>query len=120
MLLTHALTGKIDGSLLPLRRQFKHHYALMNILLREGTISGIPDSNNVRQFPNVDMYIPLKGAGTKIIPDGSMVQNFGKVSFSADTREELLASMRYFQNHVLITDENGSSMVMKSVPDSWC
>lgn len=120
MLLRHALTGKIESASLPLERPFRHSYALMNILLREGTIASIPDSEEVMQFPNVDAYIPMKGIGTKIAPDGSMVQNFGKVSFSAKNRDELLSSMRYFQEHIYIPDENGSSMVIKSVPDSLC
>ena len=91
----------------------------MNILLREGTIGSVPDCGEVMKFPNVDVYIPVKEAGTRIVPDGSMIQNFGKVSFSADSREELTEAMRYFQEHIQVLDDNGSRMAIKSIGDNY-
>ncbi len=116
MLLSHALTGKMCGENLEnLGTPFKNHYVLMNILLKKGTISKIQDKNEVDRFPNVDEYIPMKSIGDVIEPDGSMIQRFGKVALSARSREELLSSMRYFQENLKIYDENGENMVINSL-----
>ncbi len=119
MLLRHALTGKLEGYELPLTRDFKRSYVLMNILLSGGTIGSIQDYKEVIEFPNVDMYVPMYQVGKVIVPDGSMVQRFGKVSLSADTRQELLDAMRNFQNNLEILDENGKRMVIASLSDTY-
>lgn len=119
MLLRHALTGKLEGYALTLTRPFNHHYVLMNILLGEGTIASIQPYEEVVKFPHVDKYIPMYQVGKTIKPDGSMVQRFGKVSLSADTREELVAAMRYFQSNLQILDEDGNNMVIASVGEKY-
>ena len=96
-------------------KPFNRCYALMNILLHAGKIFKIPNEQDVLHFPNVDCYVPMLNIGADIKPDGSMVQCFGKVSFSAPDREALLKSMRFFQRHIRILDENGENMVIPSV-----
>ena len=91
----------------------------MNILLSKGTIGFIQSPKEVEVFPNVDEYIPMKKVGDIIEPDGSMVQRFGKVAFSASTRKELLDSMRYFQNNLNILDGNGNKMVISSLSEDY-
>lgn len=98
-----------------LSHDFQKRYALMNILLRKGTITSIQDANEVNSFPNVDVYIPMQKVGMTIIPDGSMIQRFGKVAFSANTDNELMESMRYFEKNLQILDENGDNMVIDSL-----
>lgn len=120
MLIRHAVTGVFEGyDLEKLNIPFKRNYVLMNILLAKGTISEIQNYDEVLAFPNVDVYIPMKKVGDIIEPDGSMVQRFGKVSLSADSREELLDAMRYFQNNLKILDENGNNMVISSLGNSY-
>lgn len=122
MLLRHALTGKFEGYDLDncLQEPFKNSYVLMNVLLAKGVISKIQSYEEVIKFPNVDEYIPMKKVGDEIIPDGSMIQRFGKVALSAKTRVELLESMRYFQEHLEVIDENGNNMVISSVGEDYC
>ncbi len=120
ILLRHALTGNItEYDLSVMDAPFKRSYALMNILLGKGTIAEIQNPEEVEKFPNVDKYIPMYEVGTEIIPDGSMIQRFGKVSFSADTREELTSAMRYFQSNLKIKDTDGINMVINSCPSDY-
>lgn len=122
LLLRHALLGTVGDQENSAFRKlaevpFHNCYALMNILLRKGVIKEVPDIREVSQFPNVDRYIPVLKTGTEIRPDGSMVQRFGKVSFSAPNREALMNAMKHFQNTIKISDENGTNMVIPSIPD---
>ena len=121
LLLHHALTGRQGGgSLCQIPgKKFRRAYVLMNILLRRGTIAEVQPYDQVMAFPHVDMYIPMLKTGTEIKPDGSMVQRFGKVALSADSREELLDAMRYFQTHLQILDENHENMVIPSMGSNY-
>ncbi|MBQ4516633.1 MAG: ATP-grasp domain-containing protein [Clostridia bacterium] len=100
---------------------FKRHYAQMNILVGEGTITKIPEPEEVKSLADdaIGLYIPRKSIGTVVKPDGSMIQMFGKITLSADTREELLRLMREFQEKMWILDEKGQNMIIKSVPDDY-
>lgn len=121
MLLRHALTGKFEGYDLnrDIKETFSRNYVLMNILLSKGTISQVPEHSEVMKFPMVDKYIPMKNVGEAIVPDGSMVQCFGKVALSADTREDLLDAMKYLQENLQILDENNDDMVIASVEKNY-
>lgn len=122
MLLRHAFTGKFEGYDLNLLRHntFKNSYALLNILLANGTINKIQSYDEVTEFPNVDTYIPMKKVGDIIKADGSMIQRFGKVAFSAASRSELLNAMKYFQNNLQIYDVDNRNMVINSVEETYC
>ncbi len=120
MLLRHALTGKLEGYDLSGDKTFKNNYVLMNILLKAGKIGSIQPYDEVKYFPNVCEYFPMKVVGDEIKPDGSMVQRFGKVSLVAESREKLLDAMRYFQNNLQIIDENGDNMVILSLDNHYC
>lgn len=122
MLLRHALTGFFTGYDLEKSLkdgEFKKSYALMNILLCAGTIGFIQNDSEVVKFAGVDQYIPMKKVGDEIKPDGSMVQRFGKVSLSADNREELLSRMREFLAKIQIKDDQGRGMVIPSLNESY-
>lgn len=121
MLLRHALTGKLAGyNLQELNdNDFKNSYALLNILLSEGKIAKLPKEDEVLQMPFVDVYIPRKKEGEVIVPDGSMVQCFGKTAFSAPSRKELLNALKYFQSHLCIFDTENRNMVINSLEENY-
>lgn len=100
---------------------FARNYVQMNILVGEGTITRVPDEAEVRALTDADLglYIPRKPVGTVVKPDGSMIQMYGKITMSADTREELLDDMRAFQSRMWVLDENGRNMVIPSMPDDY-
>ena len=93
----------------------------MNILVGEGTITKVPTEKEVRQLTDAELgaYIPRKRIGTVIKPDGSMIQMYGKILISADTRKKLLADMREFQQKMWVLDENGNNMIIPSMPESY-
>lgn len=121
MLLRHALTGKLAGYDLQKLSSidFKNSYALLNILLAEGEIAELPNEDEVLQMPFVNVYIPRKKVGEIIVPDGSMVQCFGKTAFSAPSRKELIDALKYFQSHLCILDTKNRNMVINSLEKTY-
>ncbi|MBR7164257.1 MAG: ATP-grasp domain-containing protein [Clostridia bacterium] len=121
-----AVNGKFGDDTLPkqIHADFKRHYVQMNILVDEGTITKVPEEAFVKELithnGETGLYIPRKTVGTVIKPDGSMIQMYGKITLSADTRQELLDAMRDFQKKMWVLDEKGDNMIIKSMPDSYC
>lgn len=101
---------------------FKKNYVLMNILIREGEIGKIPSFDDIKALvgDSAKLYVPRKKVGEYIKPDGSVVQMFGKVILSADTRELLLEKMRKLQSHLKVLDVNGENMVISSMSENYC
>lgn len=124
LMFDYAVNGKFGDETLArkINANFKRHYVQMNILVGEGTITKVPDKKYVKSLlsDKADLYIPRKEVGTVIKPDGSMIQMFGKITLSADTREELLAHMRAFQDKMWVLDENDNNMIIKSMQDEYC
>lgn len=126
LMFDYAVNETFGDETLPqqINADFKRHYVQMNILLREGTITKVPEAEFVKNLITYDgetgLYIPRKEIGTEIKPDGSMIQMYGKITLSADTREELLQRMRKFQKEMWVLDEKGENMVIQSMPDTYC
>lgn len=123
LMFDYAVNGKLGDSDLKKRinANFKRHYVQQNLLVGAGTISSMPSREEIESIiSDLGLYIPRRKKGTIIKPDGSMIQMYGKVTFSADTRQELLQKIRDIQSNLIILDENGRNMVIKSMPDSYC
>ena len=123
LLFEYAVNGKLGDEILKdrIKDTFDRNYVQMNILVDEGTITQVPSPEEAKNLVNgVGLYIPRKSVGTVIKPDGSMIQMYGKITLSADTREELLDSMREFQRKMWVLDEHGNNMIIPSMPNSYC
>ena len=110
-----------DGLAEKIADKFKRNYALMNILVGKGIISSMPTLEEINKIADngVSLYIPRKQIGDEIIPDGSVIQMFGKVVVTDNTRGSLLAKMKSIQQKLLILNENGENIVINSMPENY-
>ena len=116
MYIRYALTGRFEGADLPHQEnpRFRHHYCLLNVLLRPGLIAKITGAEEITRMPFVFRYAQNYQEGDSVTWPGTLRQIFSKVFIKADSKEELLADITTVLQMLKVYDEEGNDLVLRN------
>lgn len=115
MYLNHAMTGKFSGWDIKAEDNpyFKHMYAVLVMVLGNGTISKIQGIDKIIRSPGVIDFMQLRHVGDKIIAIGTADEYFARVYITADNAKSLAGRIMHIQNSLKVLDENANNMLLR-------
>lgn len=114
MYLNHAMTGKFSGWDIKVEDNphFKHMYAVLVIVLGNGTISKVEGIDEVITSPGVFDFMQLRHIGDTIAATGNADDYFARVYVTGDNAVSLAERIKRVQNLLKVLDENGNNMLL--------
>ena len=112
-----ALTGKFEGYDLSKldTPYYKQVSCMLNILLKDGTITKIEGTDILEQLPEVKSYVLWRHIGDRVELSGDVFQIFIKASIVAQSHDDLIRVLSAIQEKVRAFDEHGDNMVLDMV-----
>jgi biotin carboxylase len=116
MMVHYALTGKMARNqiLKLVSPQYKNHYCLLNFLVKPGKIEKIDGAQELGSIPEVIKVIFEKKTGDLIRESdlGTLRQIALRVYVVADTKQNLLRTVKYINKTVQIISSSGTTMLL--------
>jgi hypothetical protein len=108
------MTGKFSGWDIKVEDNphFKHMYAVLVIVLGNGTISKVEGIDEVITSPGVFDFMQLRHIGDTIAATGNADDYFARVYVTGDNAVSLAERIKRVQNLLKVLDENGNNMLL--------
>ncbi|MBR4458428.1 MAG: ATP-grasp domain-containing protein [Clostridia bacterium] len=110
MLISHSLTGKMEGDLDLDKPRFGRYYANFLLYAHAGTVGRVKFHGTMDKEGLEDIHIK-KVAGMTVKDDGSTQQCAFTFKLSADSRQGIIDLIHYCQANAEMTDEHGNNML---------
>jgi len=112
MLVSYSLTGSMGDTLVKDNPEFDKHICTLCFYLHGGTIGTIDYSSLVGINNIFDISIHRK-VGNVIYENGTNVQKLGMVKFTGNTIEDIIDTMHFIQQNLVVEDNRGQNMLLK-------
>jgi hypothetical protein len=117
MLIRFALTGS-EGEI-ELQKEDRADFrgkwaATVWFLLKQGTVASIQGLEKIGEDKRAVSLVTRFGEGDRIEPEwiGTEKQVLARLYLVCDSKKELADTIKYYQNQIKVTDENGNNMLL--------
>lgn len=112
MMLTHALTGKMDPYDLSLDNpDFKEYVMTYNLWGHGGVIGELSGLEEVRQMDCVAVAEYMHDVGDKIVDNNTLSQRMFRAVIKNESIDKIKQTIEQIQNAVEVKDQNGNNML---------
>lgn len=111
MLIHHSLTGTMGDSLTKDNPAFKKKYCTYVVHANPGTVQKV-EYSKLRERQNIYDVFVWKKPGDVILATGTNAHKSGMIKFVAQDAEEVIDTINFIRENLIITDTNGQNMCM--------